>query len=95
MRNSGYDIAFVLLHNDAGGPDTAAAAVAERFGSDLVGVTRTALDDLAANFANPAAQGPEAYATQFAIDHPGSDDAQLRADAILAVRAFYAALPAR
>jgi hypothetical protein len=87
-----YDIAFVLLHNDAGGPETAAAVVAERFGSDLVGATRTALDDLAANFDNPRAQGPEAYATQFAIDHPDSDDAQLRADAIVAVRAFYTGL---
>jgi hypothetical protein len=63
-------------------------------GSDLVGATRTALDDLAANFENPVAQGPEAYATQFAIDHPDSDDAQLRADAIVAVRAFYAGLSA-
>jgi hypothetical protein len=89
-----YDIAFVLLHNDAGGPEPAAALVDESFGSDLVGATRTALDDLAANFENPVAQGPEAYATQFAIDHPESDDAQLRADAIVAVRAFYAGLSA-
>lgn len=30
-----YDIAFVLLHNDAGGPDDAAQAVLDRFGDDL------------------------------------------------------------
>lgn len=30
-----YDIAFVLLHNDAGGPGDAARAVLDRFGDDL------------------------------------------------------------
>ena len=49
-----YDIAFVLLHNDASGPSEAAEVVARRFGAELAGV-RTALDDLRANFADPAA----------------------------------------
>ena len=87
-----YDIAFVLLHNDAGGPEAAADTVRARFGGDVAGTARTALDDLQANFAAPDAQGPTAYATQFAIDHPGLDPAQLRADAVTAVRSFHAAL---
>lgn len=87
-----YDIAFVLLHNDAGGPEAAADAVRARFGSDITGVARTALDDLQANFSAPDAQGPSAYATQFGIDHPGLDVAELRADAVVAVRSFHAVL---
>lgn len=84
-----YDIAFVLLHNDEGGPDVAARLVGDRFGSELVGGIRTALDDLEANFADPDAQGPAAYASQMVVDHPHLDQVQLRADSVVAVRAFY------
>ena len=82
-----YDIAFVLLHNDAGGPVAAARLVKERFGSELVAV-RTALDDLLANFAAPDAQGPRAYVEQMRIDHPDLEPTTLAADAILAVEQF-------
>lgn len=82
-----YDVAFVLLHNDAGGPEAAAYAVLDRFGEELARV-RTALDDLAANFAAPDAQGPRAYAQQMAIDHPEVDRATALADAVTAVEAF-------
>jgi len=51
-----YDIAFVLLHNDAGGPAHAAAAVLEAFHAELTGAPRTAFDDLAANFRSPTDQ---------------------------------------
>ena len=87
-----YDIAFVLLHNDFGGPEYAARVTSERFGQDLVGSMRTALDDRLANFDSPGSQGPQAYASQVLVDHPGADDAQLRADAVLAVRSFYRGL---
>ena len=82
-----YDIAFVLLHNDAGGPEAAAQAVLGRFGKQLARV-RTALDDLAANFADPEAQGPRAYAQQMAIDHPEVERATALADAVTAVESF-------
>lgn len=88
-----YDIAFVLLHNDAGGPEAAADAVLRRFGGELSGATRNALNELAANFTNAAAQGPQAYARQMLLDHPDLDRATLEADAILAVAAFHARLP--
>lgn len=86
-----YDIAFVLLHNDAGGPEAAAQAVLDRFGSELARV-RTALADLAANFANPDAQGPRAYARQMAIDHPEVERTTALADAVVAVDSFCARL---
>ena len=46
-----------LEQTDAGGPGAAAEAVIHRF-SDQLSNVRTALDDLAANFADPDAQGP-------------------------------------
>lgn len=84
-----YDIAFVLLHNDAGGPEEAATLVRRRFEDSLHGEILTALHDLRANFGTPSAQGPTAYASQMQLDHPTLADAELRADAVLAVGAFY------
>lgn len=90
-RKDWYDLAFVLGHNDAGGPSAAAQAVRERFGDEIGGPVRTALDDLLANFA-PGGQGPSAYVEQMLIDHPGLDRTQLRADAVLVVEEFHRAL---
>lgn len=89
-----YDLACVLLHDDRGGPPEAAAAVRERFSGDLVGGTRTALDELLAVFSSEDGKGAEAYASQFAFDHPERVDAeeQLRADAVFAVRIFHRGL---
>lgn len=84
-----YDIAFVLLHNDQGGPAQAADAVRAAFASDLVGPVRTSFDDLLANFSRPSDQGPAAYAEQMHLDHPELDLATLAADAVLAVDAFH------
>jgi hypothetical protein len=83
-----YDLAFVLLHNDAGGPDQAADAVIDRFGGHLHAAIGTALADLAANFATPSAQGPTAYADQILLDHPDLDRAMTLADAVVAVERF-------
>jgi len=83
-----YDIAFVLLHNDAGGPEQAAEAVLDAFGDDIVGATRTAIIDLRSNFADPSAQGTRAYAGQAAIDQPEIDRAVSAAEAIAAVERF-------
>lgn len=87
-----YDIAFVLLHNNDGGVQAAAAAVLTKFGGELVGALKTALGDLVANFSAPGDQGPLAYASQMMTDHPEQDETMLRADAVLAVTEFYAAL---
>jgi hypothetical protein len=86
-----YDIAFVLLHNDSGGPGAAADAVKARFSADLARV-RTALDDLAANFAGAGAQGPQAYVSQMVVDHPELDRTTLAADAVVAIDEFYRTL---
>ena len=82
-----YDIAFVLLHNDAGGPEAAAASVRERFIGEIVAL-QTALDDLQANFQGSDAQGSRAYVAQIHVDHPELDPEILAADAVIAVEVF-------
>lgn len=91
LRKDWYDIAFVLRHNDAGGPSAAAQAVRELFGDELDGSVRTAIDDLLANFVR-GAQGTESYVEQMLVDHPDLDPLQLTADAILSVQEFHRAL---
>lgn len=83
-----YDIAFVLLHNDLGGPLNAASAVIEKFRGQLPGL-KTSIDDLAANFADPKSQGPVAYSDQYLIEYPDIDVATAKADAIIGVEIFY------
>jgi hypothetical protein len=58
------------------------------FALELAGV-RTALDDLAANFATPGAQGPQAYLAQMILDHPELEPKMLAADAVVAVKEFH------
>ena len=81
-----YDIAFVVLHNDVGGPDAAAALVRKHFGHEIKGQIRSDLRELRANFVDVDAQGSRAYAHQMLFDHPDLDAAQLQADATLAVQ---------
>ena len=89
-----YDIAFVLLHNDAGGPAAATELVRDRF-IDEIGAVTTALRDLRANFETPDAQGPQAYVRQMRIDRPDLDSSILAADAVLAVQEFHRGLQYR
>ena len=59
----------------------------ERFVGEIPAL-QTALNDLEANFQDPAAQGSLAYVTQMRIDHPELDPEMLAADAVLAVEEF-------
>jgi len=87
-----YDIAFVLLHNDDGGPRAAASSVLALFADRLVGATQTALDDLLANFQTTDAQGPQAYASQMVLDYPEMEFQEVAVDAVVAVREFHEGL---
>jgi len=86
-----HDIAFVLINNDVGGPTGAAEEVNVVFSADLAAAA-TMLDDLAANFADPQAQGPQVYADQVTLDDPNLDFATSAADAVLAVEIFLSEL---
>ena len=82
-----YDIAFVLLHNDAGGTGAATSSVRDRFSGEIEAL-QTALKDLQANFRDSDAQGSRAYVTQMQIDHPELDPEMLATDAVIAVEEF-------
>ncbi len=83
-----YDVAYVLIHNDLGGPTAAAIHVRERFEADLVGQTRTAIDELTSNFANSSAQGSQAYAEIMLGVHPYLEWDTLANDAVAAIVEF-------
>lgn len=87
-----YDIAYVLLHNDDGGPGAAGRRVRDQFGDDLVGATLTALSELSANFADETAQGSVAFASTMTRIHPELDRDLLANDAVAAVATFMGAL---
>lgn len=87
-----YDIAYVLLHNDHGGPRAVGERVRDRFGPDLVGRTRTALDDLASNFAVPDCQGAEAYADTTLAMYGALDRDVVANDAVAAILGFTGSL---
>ena len=73
-----YDIAYVLLHNDAGGPQAAAAHIEATFpGVFRSGSPRTWLVDARANFHDDRSQGTEAYADEALLHQPDEERAQL------------------
>jgi hypothetical protein len=82
-----YDIAYVLLNSDYGDPAAAAERVWEVFSASIV-AAGSALRDLNANFAGPAAQGTSAYVDQITLDYPDIDPTTAAADGQLAVQMF-------
>ncbi len=82
-----YDIAYVLLHNDAGGVDQASQAVLDRFGPEIDAV-RTALDDLA-QLRRRLSPRCEGLREEMTFDHLGLDHRAALADAVTAVGDFY------
>jgi hypothetical protein len=88
LQKDFYDVAYVVLHIDAGGPGPAAARVRQVFAGDLVGQTGTALTELAANFSDASAQGSLAYAITMQALHPDLDADVLANDAITGISTF-------
>lgn len=83
-----YDIAYVTLHNDDGGPDAAADRVLAVFGNDLKGQTHAALSEPAANFVDVDAQGAKAFAQTMVGLHSDLDVDVLANDAVVAIALF-------
>jgi len=88
LQKDWYDLAYVLLHNDAGGPMSAADLVVQHFSDSLSGATATALHEFNANFAESSAQGALAYAGTMVALHPDLDGEIAANDAVAAVAAF-------
>lgn len=88
-----YDLAYVLLHNRAGGPSEAAAAVQTGALSTAPAQLRNVLTEIGERYRTPNAVGPSAYAAESLLIEPEADEAGLRADAVAAVAEFLEALP--
>lgn len=82
-----YDIAYVLLNNDHGDPAAASRRTRQVFGA-AVASAQSSLRDLAANFAEPGAQGTSAYVEQATLDDPSVDPTTAAADCQIAVETF-------
>jgi hypothetical protein len=83
-----YDLAYVLLHNRAGGPRDAAEEINGGALQPALGELRSTLLEIRERYRTPNAVGPAAYAHQMRILEPDSGEAELRADAVSAVREF-------
>jgi hypothetical protein len=82
-----YDLAYVLIHNDAGGPGPAADRVLGAFGDDLP-FLKAMFHEVGASFNAPSDSGSAAYARLAADADPDADPDQLAADAYAAVTEF-------
>jgi hypothetical protein len=87
-----YDLAYVLLHNDAGGPAAAAAVINDGTLKGALPGMATTLAELSERFRDDRAAGPRAYAQESLKVTPDEDPALLAADAAAAVQEFLAAL---
>jgi len=90
-----YDLAYVLLHNRAGGPEMAAAAVLEGGFEGEIASLRSTFAEVGERYRSPTSVGPEGYAAQSLIVDPGLDERTLRLDAVSAVVEFLQALLAK
>lgn len=87
-----YDLAYVLLHNRAGGPGEAAASLVRGPLRDAIPALRLQLLEIGERYRTPNAIGPTRYAEQARLVDPELDEAELRADAVAAVGEFLAGL---
>lgn len=89
-----YDLAYVLLHNRAGGPEAAARSLLDGKLTSKLPALRTTFIELAERYAKTTDIGPRNYAEQALEVEPDADEHILRADAVDAVQRFLALLRA-
>jgi hypothetical protein len=87
-----YDLAYVLLHSRAGGPEQAAQQLLEnKLASELASL-RSTLIEIRERYSSTADIGPRGYAEQALEVNPEADASELRADAVDAVQRFITTL---
>ncbi len=89
-----YDFAYVLIHNNAGGPEAAAARLMHGRFDQARQELRSTFVEVRERYRRTSDTGPVAYATQSALADPAVDELTLRADAVTAVEAFFGGLRA-
>jgi hypothetical protein len=87
-----YDLAYVLLHNRAGGPEPAARSLLDGKLTGELPALRTTFLEISERYAKPTDIGPRSYAEQTLEVEPDADEHILRADAVDAVQRFLAPL---
>jgi hypothetical protein len=87
-----YDLAYVLLHNRAGGPAEAAGAILGGPLAGQLGVLRSRLLEVRERFRTPIDVGPDSYALEYLRFDATADERELRADAVAAAKEFFGAL---
>lgn len=87
-----YDLAYVLLHNDAGGPRQAAAVINEGVLADSLPAMRSTFAELRERFRDDRAPGAQAYSREARKVTPEDDARLLAADATAAINEFLDAL---
>jgi hypothetical protein len=87
-----YDLAYVLLHNRAGGPEQAAGSLLDGKLAGELPALRTTFVEIGERYAKTTDIGPHSYAQQALEVEPDVDEHILRADAVDAVQRFLAPL---
>jgi hypothetical protein len=83
-----YDLAYVLLHNRAGGPAEAARTIADGALRAALPGLRSTFIEIAERYRTPNAIGAQGFAAESLRAAPEADEVVLRADAVAAVREF-------
>jgi len=87
-----YDLAYVLLHNSAGGPEEAAQALRNGKLTSALGPLQSTFLEIRERYRDLSDIGPRAYAEQAIQVDPQAIEAELRADAVDAVQRFFTPL---
>jgi hypothetical protein len=87
-----YDLAYVLLHNRAGGPEDAAQALRDGTLANALGPLRSTFLEVRERYRDTSDIGPRAYAEQAIQVDAQAPEPELRADAVDAVQRFFTAL---
>ncbi|MFI4992843.1 MAG: hypothetical protein ACHQCH_04400 [Solirubrobacterales bacterium] len=87
-----YDLAYVLLHNRAGGPEDAAQALRDGPLSKDLGTLKSTFLEVRERYRNTSDIGPRSYAEQAIQVDPQTPETELRADAVDTVQRFITAL---
>lgn len=89
-----YDLAYVLQHNRAGGPEQAARRLHDGNLQDALAPLRSTFLEVCERYRKPSDAGPQAYAEQAVQVDPTADEAELRADAVDVIQRFFDTLNA-
>ncbi len=87
-----YDLAYVLLHNRAGGPEDAAQALRDGQLSNALDPLKSTFLEVRERYRSPSDIGPRSYAEQAIQVDPQTPEIELRVDAVDAVQRFFTAL---